>query len=260
MTARDYSTISPSAQSLLAMRAQTSLPYARRAAEIVFGVDTLEAELARLRAKEDSQARLFHFTERYRSLDTLLDESGATRIVELGSGLSCRGLALAERKPVTYVDTDLPAMAATKRQLVDALAVAPLAGELRIRDLDALNVEAFRAIVDDLPPGPFAIVNEGLLMYLDGDEKQRLAATIREILIRRGGVWITADIYLRTPRDPRTQDERLRRFLEAHRVDENKFESLAAAETYFDTCGFAITRRLARSDDAIRESWVVSPR
>lgn len=242
------------------MRAQTTLPYARRAAEVVFGAGALEAGLARLREKPNAQARLFHFAQRYRSLDALLEESGATRIVELGAGLSCRGLALAERKPVTYVDTDLPAMTATKRQLVDALAVAPLAGELRIRDLDALDAGAFRTIVDELPPGPFAIVNEGLLVYLDHEEKHRLAATIREILVRRGGVWITADIYLRTPRDPGEQDERLRRFLEAHHVDENKFESRAAAEAFFDSCGFTIARRLARGEDAIRESWVVSPR
>ena len=260
MAARDFSSISPSAQTLLAMRAQTDLPYARRAAELVFGPEALDAALARLRSLEGSQARLVHFTERYRSLDTLLADTRATRILELGAGLSCRGLALAERERVTYVDTDLPAMAATKRQLVEALAVAPLAGDLRIRELDALDAGAFRAVVDDMPPGDLAIVNEGLLMYLDRDEKQRLAANIRDALVGRGGVWITADIYIRVPRDPRTQDERLRRFLEAHRVDENKFESVAAAETYFDECGFAIVRRLAPADDATRESWVVEPR
>jgi O-methyltransferase involved in polyketide biosynthesis len=181
-------------------------------------------------------------------------------VLEIAGGLSFRGLALAQRHAVTYVDTDLPAMIESKARLVAALDAGPLVGELRLRALDALDPEGFRAAVAELPPGAIAIVNEGLLMYLDPGEKRRLAASIREALVARGGVWITADIYLRSPPDPRIgQDDRLRDFLAAHRVEEQKFESRAAAEAFFTEAGFAIRHRRARSDDAIRESWVVAP-
>ena len=97
-------------------------------------------------------------------------------------------------------------------------------------------------------------------MYLDDAEKQRLAETIRAALVRRTGVWITADIYMRG-RDPRIgQDDRIRAFLAAHRVEDNKFESRAAAEAFFAATGFTIVKRHAPRADATRESWVLAPR
>jgi O-methyltransferase involved in polyketide biosynthesis len=258
--ARDFSTISPSAHSLLVMRAQAGLPFARQAAELLLGADGMAAEIARLTAIAGADLRRAHFEERYRSIDTLLAESGATRILEIAGGLSFRGLALALHQPVAYLDTDLPAMAETKARIVDALDAGPLVGDLRVRALNALDTDGFRAAAAELPAGPFAIVNEGLLMYLDPDEKRRLAAHIRDALTARGGVWITADIYLRSAADARIgQDERLRAFLAAHKVEEQKFESRAAAESFFTDTGFAIQRRLTRSPEAIRETWALAP-
>ena len=261
MTAtRDFSTISPSANSLLVMRAQTGLPFARQAAELLLGADGVAAEIARLTALAGADLRRAHFQDRYRSIDTLLAESGATRVLEIAGGLSFRGLDLAQRQPVVYLDTDLPAMAETKARIVAALDAGPLVGDLRVRALNALDAEAFHATVAEFPAGPFAIVNEGLLMYLDADEKRRLAAHIRDALIARGGVWITADIYLRCETNGRIgQDERLRAFLAAHKVEEQKFESRAEAEAFFTDTGLAIQRRLTRSPDAIRETWVLAP-
>lgn len=259
--ARDFSTISPSAYSLLVMRAQAGLPFAQRAAECLLGPDGLAAAIARLSAIAGAELRRHHFAERYRSLDTLLAAAGATRVLEIAGGLSFRGLALAQREPVVYLDTDLPAMVEVKSRLVAVLDAGRQVGELRLRALDALDADGVRAAVAELPPGGFAIVNEGLLMYLDDDEKRRLAGSIRDALLARGGVWITADIYLRGARDPRIgQDDRLRDFLAAHRVEEQKFESRAAAEAFFTEAGFAIQRRQARSEDATRESWVVAAR
>ncbi len=242
------------------MRAWADLPYARRAAELLFGRDALDAELARLATLAGSELRKQHFAARYRSIDTLLGELGPSCVLELAAGLSFRSLDFARRASVTYGDTDLPDMIATKQRLVADLHAGPLSGELRLAPLDALDREAVRAQIEQLPAGPLAIVNEGLLMYLDDDEKRRLAATIREALAPRRGVWITADIYVRGPRDPRIeQDERLRSFLTEHRVEDNKFASLAAAEAFFTSSGFAIQRRLAPHADAARESWLVRP-
>jgi O-methyltransferase involved in polyketide biosynthesis len=259
--ARDFSTISPSAHSLLVMRAQTGLPFARPAAELLLGADGVAAEIERLSAIAGAELRMRHFAERYRSTDAALAESGATRILEIAGGMSFRGLALAQRQAVSYVDTDLPAMIEAKARIVAALAPGPLVGELRLEPLDALDPGAFAAAVALLPPGDIAIVNEGLLMYLDPDEKRRLAGNVHAALAARGGRWITADIYLRGVRDPRIgQDDRLRDFLAAHRVEEQKFESRAAAEAFFTETGFVVQRRHTRGDDAIRETWVVAPR
>jgi O-methyltransferase involved in polyketide biosynthesis len=173
--ARDLSTISPSAYSLLVMRAQNGLPFARTAAELLPGPDGVATQIAQLSAIAGAELRRRHFEDHYRGIDVLLAEAGATRVLELASGLSFGGLALAVREAVVYVDTDLSAMAETKAQLVAALDAGSLVGELRVRALDALGPAAFRAVVAELPPGPVAIVNEGLLMYLDPEEKRRLA-------------------------------------------------------------------------------------
>ena len=69
--------------------------------------------------------------------------------------------------------------------------------------LDALDSVAFRTAAARLAPGPLAILNEGLLIYLDDAEKSRLAANVREALGHYGGVWITADVYVRGPTELR---------------------------------------------------------
>jgi O-methyltransferase involved in polyketide biosynthesis len=258
VTARDYSTISPSARAVLAMRALSDeLPFVRQAAEIVMGKDALAAEHARLQGLLGWQMRLWHFVERYKSIDTMLAASGLTTIVELAGGLSLRGLALAQHKAVTYLDTDLPEMIETKRGLLEQIAHGPLVGTVHLRALDALADGALAAAADELPAGPVAIVNEGLFMYLDDAEKKRLAASIHGVLAKRGGVWITADIYLKTPArmPPIGQDDKLKDFLTTHRVEENKFESFAAAEQLFTGAGFAITKREGASP--IRQTWMM---
>lgn len=257
MTTRDCSTISPSARAVLALRAMSpELPFVREAAELVFGKDALAAEHARLQALAGWQTRLAYSVERYTNLDSLLAESGLSTVIELAAGLSVRGFALAQRQPVTYVDTDLREMIETKRALVEQLALGPLVGDVKLRALDALGEGELAAAVEELPPGPIAILNEGLLVYLDDAEKRRLAANVHGVLLRRGGVWITADIYVpgQGPA-PIGKDDSLRSFMTTHRVDENKFASFAAAEQLFTEAGFAVTRREGASP--IRQTWML---
>jgi O-methyltransferase involved in polyketide biosynthesis len=245
------------------MRAHTGLPYARAAAEHLLGAPTLAAELARLATAPGTSMRAAHFEARYRSIDRVLDDTGARRILELGAGFSLRGLALARRAAVDYLDTDLAPVVATKRELIAALAGAdaPLVGDLRLHALDALDGEAFRAALDGLPQGPVSIVNEGLLMYLDSGEKRRLASHVRDALQARGGAWITADIYVRAAVESGVaQDERLHEFVATHNIEANKFASHVEAEELFAEVGLRVERRLALPNDPSRETWVLVAR
>ena len=246
---------------MLALRALSDeLPFVREAAGLVLGRDALAAEHARVQALPGWQLRLAHFVERYRSLDMLLAASGITNVIELAAGLSLRGIALAQRQPIAYLDTDLPQMIETKRALVEQLAVGPLVGDVQLCAINALGDGELAAAVGQLPPGPVAILNEGLLMYLDDAEKRRLAASVRDVLASRGGVWITADVYLKTPAQMPSygQDDRTRAFLATHRVEDNKFASLAAAEQLFGDAGLTVTRREGASP--IRQTWVLEAR
>jgi O-methyltransferase involved in polyketide biosynthesis len=259
---RDFTTISPSARSLLLMKAQTAIPFARAAANLVFGVDGLEREVAAMNREPISGLRSQHFESRYRSLDALLAGAGLTRVMELGAGFSFRGLDLAARDPnVHYLDTDLPEMAALKAGLIRRIQASPPLGRLDVLALDALDPVAFAGAAARLAPGPAAIVNEGLLVYLDASEKSRLAANVRDALRAHGGAWLTADVYVRGPAEIRVPlSAKAQAFLDRHRVEENKFADWGAAERFFVGEGFVIARKLSPSDDPrhIRESWALT--
>jgi O-methyltransferase involved in polyketide biosynthesis len=243
------------------MKSQTAIPFAKPAAELMFGASGVAAALAEMARQPSAELRRLHFENRYRSIDTLLADHGAdvAGVLELGAGLSFRGLELA-RQGRFYVDTDLPELAELKADLIARLHPGPLAGTLLVRALNALDPHAFRDAIARIPPGPVAIVNEGLLVYLDDAEKHRLAGNVHEALAARGGIWITADVYVTTPPEHRLlTDDRTQQFYERHRIEDNKFASWDAADRFFTGCGFTTLRKLSPSPDPrhARESWVL---
>jgi O-methyltransferase involved in polyketide biosynthesis len=257
--ARDYASISPSALSLLLMKSHTTIAFAKEAAVLLWG-DTVPSDLSHATKLENAARRVRHFEGRYRSLDTLLEQGGFPRVLELGAGLSFRGLELARTRRTFYLDTDLPAITELKARLVAELHPAPLAGTLRVRALNALDGSGFEAAVGEIPAGPIAVANEGLLVYLDDAEKAQLASNVRKTLQARGGLWLTADVYVRNKAGfaPTIGYGRSRQFLDQHRVEQNKFESWHAAEQFFNENGFRVAHKLAHRDPRhIRESWAL---
>ena len=222
-TARDYNAISPSAKSLLMTKAMTTIPFAREAAMIVWEPDQLK-NMLKEKANKESFGWLIHFENRYRTIDTLLMPTASTNILEIASGFSFRGLQLCKDKEVVYIDTDLPDSMKTKKHLVEQLIqqhTIELKGILHMKPLNALDEKAFHEVVDLFPPGAVTIVNEGLMMYLDEPEKRQLCAVIHGVLKKRGGCWITGDIYLKKNKEQLQKDylsEEAKRFLEEHRV------------------------------------------
>lgn len=258
MTNRNYSSISQSAKWLALTRATTTIPFAREVAVLLFGEATVEqAEVA---VASMGEQRLSHFENRYRSIDQALESVGHRNIVEIGSGLSFRGLAMAQWAGIHYIDTDLPELMEVKSDLIARLDHPPLNGTLRLEPLDVMTPGALVTAVRHIPAGPVAIVNEGLLMYLDDSEKERLATTIRGILQERtGSRWITADCYIRDGERRMGIDPSVERFVAEHRVEEQKFASWESAETFFVSQGFAIERRLKPNDVRhIRETWILA--
>jgi len=110
--------------------------------------------------------------------------------------------------------------------------------------LNALNKEAFGEIADHFDEEEIVIVNEGLLVYLDVEEKKELLKIIHDILEQHGGYWITADIYVKSERLNKglKMDDELSQFFKQHRIEENKFDSFEAAEEFFNDAGFVIDK------------------
>jgi O-methyltransferase involved in polyketide biosynthesis len=112
---------------------------------------------------------------RHLAIDALLEraiERGeVSQVVEIAAGLSPRGWRFVNRYQdrVTYIETDLPAMAARKRRALER--IGSLGDRHRVEEIDALRDDGPGSLADlaaglDRGRG-LAIITEGLLGYLD---------------------------------------------------------------------------------------------
>ncbi len=140
---------------------------------------------------------------RHRVIDHLLERAIADgrvgQVVEVAAGLSPRGWRFAARHgdALTYVEADLPGMAAQKRAIL-----AQVGGETahhRVVEVDALadsGPGSIAAIVAGLDPARgTAIVTEGLLNYFDQATVAGIWARFAGALRPTGGLYL-ADLHL----------------------------------------------------------------
>jgi len=134
---------------------------------------------------------------RHRAIDSLLaraiERGGVSQVLEVAAGLSPRGRRFAQRygEQITYVEADLPAMAARKRRALAKLGT--LDDHHQVRDLDALRASGPGSLAElagrlDRGRG-LAIVTEGLLGYLSPESLdslwRRFAATLSQFPVGR---------------------------------------------------------------------------
>ncbi|WP_183562613.1 hypothetical protein [Mucilaginibacter sp. SP1R1] len=249
---RDYSTISPSARGLLMLKGLTDIPFALEAAKLISEPENYQRDFS---IKDVGfWARVLHFESRYKSINQLLATVPVKNIMELSSGFSFRGLNTVINDDVHYIDTDLPEVIASKLNLLTALLTHNAApkGILETLPLNALHEDDFASITDRFAQGKVVIVNEGLLVYLDTQEKRKLCQNIRAVLQKRGGYWITADIYVKTEKKFQniSPDDKLQQFFKEHRIEENKFNSFAEAKEFFKSEGFVIDKEATADHQA----------
>jgi len=239
---RDFSTISPSAKSIIEMKAHTSIPFALEAAKLV----ALPSDFSPDYENNDRAfwGRVLHFEARDLSINQLLDDLDIGNILELSSGYSFRGLERSSKKGIFYIDTDLPELIAQKKEMLKNLDHDKGSGVLELLPLNALDEMQFRETVKIFPPGEIAIMNEGLLIYFSMKEKEALCGIIHRILEERGGCWITSDIYIRATTNGSKigNDEKLDKFSKEHNIEDNKFVSIEQAKEFFENNGFTIER------------------
>ena len=241
---RNFNTISPSAKSILLMKGHTNIPFARQTAELI---KYPEKYIPDFKCKDLTfWARTIHFESRYWSIDQLLESLSINNILEISSGFSFRGLEKIKTKGVHYIDTDLPDIIETKKEFITVLhnEGSKVEGKLEFAPLNALDEEQFQAVIKKFAGGKLVIINEGLLMYLDNSEKEKLCKIISKILKEHGGYWITADIYLRNKQDKLDLKlgNKTKEFFEQHHIEENRFESFKEAEAFFNRMGFIVDK------------------
>ncbi len=141
---------------------------------------------------------------RHKGIDGLLTraiEAGkVSQVIEIAAGLSGRGIRMMQRygDRLTYVETDLPHMAALKRRLLKDAGLLASAHH-RVIELDALKddgASSLAEVVKTLDPNAgTAIITEGLMNYLDPETAK---AVWRRIARNLGGFphgLYLADVY-----------------------------------------------------------------
>lgn len=181
---------------------------------------------------------------RFRAVSRLIQEKGATQVLELAAGLSPRGIDFAERG-IVYVEADLEECTVMKREIVTAILGSVPAG-LHLCPANVVDRAQLLACCSPFDVGrPVAVTTEGLLRYLTFEEKTHLAANVHEILRRYGGWWITPDIHLRqwvAARQPAAYRETETAAL-GRDLNPNYFDDLDHAHAFFEGCGFAVDSR-----------------
>lgn len=133
---------------------------------------------------------------RHYAVEARLRAIRPTSIVEIGSGLSPRGVAFASADPdLRYIEVDLPNMVAAKRKALHGLQ-CPRNYFLGAADLLA---EDFLEALPEAPrPGDrLAVVTEGVTDYFNMPEKRKAFRNIRSLLEAHGGGRYLLDIYAR---------------------------------------------------------------
>jgi O-methyltransferase involved in polyketide biosynthesis len=147
---------------------------------------------------------------RHRAIDALLAdaiEGGEVgQVIEIAAGMSARGWRFADRygTRLTYVEADLPAMAARKRRALER--IGTLSDAHRVAEIDALRDEgpaSLAALAAELDPGVgLAVITEGLLGYLATDAVRGLWRRIAVVLETFPGGRYVSDLHLGSVQTP----------------------------------------------------------
>jgi O-methyltransferase involved in polyketide biosynthesis len=178
------------------MHALADIPYcwelaglmdAKKTADAVFGANSLRIAAALAPIME----------LRHRSISALMKQSDIKNILEIAAGFSTRGLEMTEYDPtIHYIESDLRPVLEEKKELIRQL--MPF-GQGKPKNLcfcaaDALDCWQLERVADNFDDGPIKIITEGLLLYLNREEKERITKNLICLLKKSGGIWITTDI------------------------------------------------------------------
>jgi O-methyltransferase involved in polyketide biosynthesis len=228
-------------------RTFTDIPYSQE----MFGA--LEA----IRANGDSAETLEimkdtnlapQFEARHLMLNKHIAATGIKQVLEVAAGLSTRGLELTADPDFTYVEVDLPGMVADKKKIVGDLQAAgkvPERPNLFIEAGSATDEADLRAAAEHFKAAkPIVIANEGLLRYLSMEAKRQYADSVKTLLRKFGGAWVTSDISLPSIiyKEDDIMAERRKKIsaITGINVANNLFKDEDDAKQFFDDLGFSV--------------------
>jgi len=197
---------------------------------------------------------------RYKIINRILEGQKPTQVFEIAAGLSPRGLSMAEANPdLIYVELDLPEMANEKKKILNQIKSKfnRRIPNLKIESGDALKYESLFAATKYFRQEKIVVINEGLLRYLNFEQKARVSQNVHKLLKYFSGVWITPDITLRQVILSEKADERQRiKELTGMDIFANSFRNVEHAKEFFKQQGFQVESHSYREV----ENELVSPK
>jgi O-methyltransferase involved in polyketide biosynthesis len=198
MRPESFNKISMTATFVAYWRQYSDIPFAKDVAELIDASKTIESFLSTHEITRNEirwYAPLFEI--RHKSIEEVIRRSGITQVLELASGLSFRGLALAQDPDISYVETDLEELTEEKRVIASTLKERyslAMNSNFRLSAANALDTYQLYDAIDHFKKDQaVAVVNEGLLPYLTMNEMETVTGNIKGILEQFGGMWITPD-------------------------------------------------------------------
>jgi len=255
----DYSKISITAKLVAYLRKFSDIPFADDVASYIKAEEAIQEIVSKLQIENQSPEAQKEMAQesklaaplleaRYKSIVQLIQETAINQILELASGFSLRGLAMAQNADIHYVETDLADINEEKRKLIAVLRTRydlDDRGNHHVITANALDRSALEAAIAPFKTNqPLVIVNEGLIPYLSTEEQADLADNVRYLLSKfAGGAWITPDFTTRQVAD--NVSETRKRFREAinsttgRQLHESAFDSEESINEFIRVHGFS---------------------
>ncbi len=187
-----------------------------------------------------------HLEVRRKLTDRLIDKTGIKQILEIGSGLSTRGLKMTSDESVVYVEFGMPSVMAQKKKIIKSIseeeAVQPRKN-LHLEEGSPLNLtDLIRATRHFDENKPILVINELLMQLLDWGVKEQYAKNIAILLKNFKGIWITPVAPFRSTDEVSVvKDPWVLKMLDIAGVKEPEklFIDKADARRFFDELGFS---------------------
>jgi hypothetical protein len=248
----DHNRISPTAKITAYWRSFSDIPFSKEIAEAVDAEKTAREMLGdRIVTMGSISPSLFEV--RYKSINHGLKRSGIDNVMELACGLSTRGLEIVSEGGI-YVGTDLPEMHNESSPIIKSIAAR--AGipvdNLHLQPANVLSKDEMENAAAHFKGRKFAICNEGLLPYLNKEEKAKMAENVHGLLLDNGGCWITMDVIFKVlresiatlfgPEAKKAIRPAMKKISDqtGRDISANDFADKSAAMKFYEDLGFAI--------------------
>lgn len=133
---------------------------------------------------------------RYKVIENAITSTEYELLVELGAGLSPRGL-IYSAQGIDYLEVDLKVITNLKKKLIREVTLpSSSTGTLTVMGGDVLCDETWKAIKKHIGHRKVTFINEGLLRYLPVSKKRFICKNISKLIKGGNGAWITADVTL----------------------------------------------------------------